>query len=419
MLGRRRGVLGAVLLCILVSTALADWPQWLGPKRNATAPDQIAVWQAGLPTLWRQPIGEGHSSPVIANGRVYVHAKVTDREQEEVVALHLKSGKVLWRQSYDRPKFENPFGSGPRSTPLLSPDGKLFTLGASGLLCSWDTDSGKLIWRKDLLTDFGAKNLFFGVSTSPLLVDDGNRRLLVVMVGAPNASLVALDPDTGKTVWKSGSDPASYSSPLLAEMAGRKLIIALTARHLAAIDPNTGTWLATYPFADKLNETAATPVVQGDRVFVSSITNGGTLLQLQEKDDKLVWKEIWKNSQLSCYFSTPVAMKRYLYLVTGHLLPPVATLRCVEFSSGKIVWSREGAAEVVGKYHASLVLASDKLLVLQEDGTLVLVEPSSHAYKELARARICGNTWAHPALSDNLLVVRDEKEIRCIPLPKP
>ncbi|GBD34931.1 Outer membrane protein assembly factor BamB [bacterium HR36] len=415
----RRAPLLLAMLVVLNGSSSGDWPQWLGPKRNATTPNPVAVWQGGLPTLWHQPVGEGHSSPVIAEGRVFVHAKVPDREQEEVLALHLKTGKVLWRQAYDRPKFENPFGHGPRATPLVSPEGKVFTLGASGVLCAWDAESGKLVWRKDLLQEFGGKNLFFGVSASPLLVPHGDRSLLVVMVGAPNASLVALEPDSGKTLWKSGNDPASYSSPILAEIAGRRLILALTARHLAAIEPGTGEWLASYSFVDKLNETAVTPVVVGDRVFISSITAGGVLLRLQQKDGRLAWQELWKNERLTCYFSTPVAVRNHLYLVTGHLLPPVAALHCVDLASGKMVWSRQGAGQVVGRYHASLLLAGDKLLVLQEDGTLVLLEPVPEAYKELSRARVCGSTWAHPAISDNLLVVRDEKELRCIPLPKP
>jgi len=409
-----------LLIVLLTSTALADWPQWLGPKRNATSPDRVAVWQGGLPVLWKQPVGEGHSSPVIANGRVFVHAKVPDREAEEVMALHLKTGKLLWRQAYDRPKFENPFGHGPRATPLVSPEGRLFTLGASGVLCAWDVESGRLLWRKDTLSEFGGKNLFFGVSSSPLLVPIGKKPLLVVMVGAPNASLVALDAENGQTVWKSGSDPASYSSPILAELCGRRLILALTARHLAAIDPDTGNWLATYPFADKLNETATTPVVVDDRVFISSITSGGVLLRLHEQAGKLTWQELWKNDQLNCYFSTPIAAQNHLFLVKGQLLPPSASLQCVELASGKLAWPKPGTRQtLVGKYHASLLLAGDKLLVLEEDGTLVLADLSPQAYKELARAQICGNTWAHPALAGNLLVVRDEKELRCIPLPQP
>ncbi|MCS7166609.1 MAG: PQQ-binding-like beta-propeller repeat protein [Gemmatales bacterium] len=410
---------GIILLGLLVYGFAGDWPQWLGPKRNATAPDRVVPWKNGLPTLWRHPVGEGHSSPVIAAGRVFVHAKVPDHEQEEVVALHLKTGKVLWRQVYDRPKFENPFGNGPRSTPLVSPDGKLFTLGASGILCAWDAMTGKLLWRKDILSDYKAKNLFFGVSSSPLWVNLGDKPLVIVMVGAPEASLVALDAANGETVWKSGSDAASYSSPVLAEIGGRQFLIALTAQHLVAAEPDTGQWLATFPFVDKLSETASTPVVVGDQVFISSITGGSVLLRLQSQGDKWTWQEVWRHPQLHCYFSTPVVANKHLYLVTGQLLPPLAVLRCVDWASGKILWSRDGAGQWVGKYHASLLLADDKLLVLQEDGTLLLLEPSPEGYKELARASVCGQTWAHPALSDHLLVVRDAKEVRCIPLPKP
>jgi outer membrane protein assembly factor BamB len=308
-----RRLLATVWLTATVGVALAEWPQWLGPKRDGTATVRIGVWQGGLPVLWRQPVGEGHSGPVVAGGLVYVHARVADREQEEVLALQLKTGQVVWRQAYDRPKFENPFGNGPRATPLVTPDGQLFTLGASGILCCWDARTGKLFWRKDLLAEFSAKNLFFGVSSSPLLVTEQERKWLVLMVGGADATLVALDPANGQTLWKSGNDPASYSSPVLMEFGGRKLIVALTARHLVAMDVSTGRWLATYPFADKLNETAITPVIIGDRVFISSITAGSVLLRLREQDGQLQWQELWKNPQLNCYFATPVIVGEHLF----------------------------------------------------------------------------------------------------------
>jgi outer membrane protein assembly factor BamB len=414
-----RRLLATVWLTATVGVALAEWPQWLGPKRDGTATVRIGVWQGGLPVLWRQPVGEGHSGPVVAGGLVYVHARVADREQEEVLALQLKTGQVVWRQAYDRPKFENPFGNGPRATPLVTPDGQLFTLGASGILCCWDARTGKLFWRKDLLAEFSAKNLFFGVSSSPLLVTEQEQKWLVLMVGGADATLVALDPANGQTLWKSGNDPASYSSPVLMEFGGRKLIVALTARHLVAMDVPTGRWLATYPFADKLNETAITPVIIGDRVFISSITAGSVLLRLREQDGQLQWQELWKNPQLNCYFATPVIVGEHLFVVQNQLLPPLARLNCLKLADGQLIWKQPENSRILGKYHGTLLRAEDKVLVLKEDGELLLIEARAENFKELARARVCGNTWAHPALSENLLVVRDEKEIRCLLLPQP
>jgi len=203
------------------------------------------------------------------------------------------------------------------------------------------------------------------------------------------------------------------------EFGGRKLIVTLTGRHLAALDVPTGRWLATYPFADKLNETAITPVIIGDRVFISSITAGSVLLRLREQDGQLQWQELWKNPQLNCYFATPVAVGEHLFVVQNQLLPPSARLNCLKLADGQLMWKHPENSCILGKYHGTLLRADDKLLVLKEDGELLLIEARPESFKELARARVCGNTWAHPALSENLLVVRDEKEIRCLLLPQP
>jgi outer membrane protein assembly factor BamB len=171
-----------------------------------------------------------------------------------------------------------------------------------------------------------------------------------------------------------------------------------------------------YALVDKLAESSTTPVRIGDTLIGSSVTYGSVGLKLSAKDGKPNAEEMWKNGALTCYFSTPVPVgKEFVYMVTGSIIPPPsAVLRCVEVKTGKERWSKPK----VGKYHASLLrTGDDKLLMLDDSGNLILLDPSEKEYKELARSKVCGpDNWAHPALSDGRLYIRDRKELICLQL---
>jgi outer membrane protein assembly factor BamB len=387
-------------------TSAADWPQFLGPKRDNTSEEVVAPWTGTLKVLWREPAGEGHSSPVVAGGRVFTHAKVADREGEELIARDATTGKLLWRHAYGRPPFSSIFGNGPRSTPLVDGD-RVYSFGASGDLGCWSVTDGQEIWKTNVLSQFKAQNLFFGVSSSPIVAGDR----LLVLVGGPDASIVAFDKKTGKVDWKSGGDKASYSSPIVTEHNGRALALFLTHAGVTALDPATGKRYWQFPLVDRLAESSTTPVRTGDNIFASSVTFGSVGLRLSLKDGQPAYEELWKNPALTCYFGTPVAFGDHLYVVTGNVTPPAA-LNCVEAKSGKVLWTRPK----VGTYHASVMRVKDRLLLLEEEGELVLFEPNPKEYQELARAKVCGKTWTHPALANGRLYVRDDKELICVEL---
>jgi outer membrane protein assembly factor BamB len=165
---------------------------------------------------------------------------------------------------------------------------------------------------------------------------------------------------------------------------------------------------------DALAESSTTPVRVGDLLFASSVTFGSVGLKLTEKDGRPAYEQLWKDPKMTCYFGTPVAFGEHLYVVTGSVTPPAA-LNCVEAKTGKVLWTRQN----VGQYHATVMRAKDRLLLLEEGGDLVLFEPNPKEYKELARSKVCGKTWAHPALANGKLYVRDEKELICVQLAKP
>jgi outer membrane protein assembly factor BamB len=411
--------IGALLVLLACATAARadDWPQWLGPSRDASSPEKVAPWKGDLKVLWRQPVGEGNSSPVVAGGRVYSHFNAKGKDEEEVVAFDAKTGQELWRKSYARPAFTSMFGKGPRATPAVA-GGKLYTYGITGVLTCWDAARGEKLWQVDALKKFEARNIRFGASCSPLV----EGKAVLLNVGGKGASVVAFDKNSGETIWKALDDPASYASPIaFGEGKGRQVVF-LTAAGVVSLNPADGTTYWNYPLKDRLFESSTTPIRAGDVLVASAITFGGAGLSLTTKEGRPAMTEAWTNPALTSYFTTPVAVgKDHLYLVTGtppvpgggYRTPPQANLHCVEAATGKALWKHEK----VGRYHAGLMRTGDgKLLMLEDQGDLVMVDPSPKEYRELARSKACGATWSHPALAGGKLYVRDDKEIICLQL---
>ncbi len=394
------------------TAAAADWPQFLGPNRNGSTSEKVVPWKGELKILWRQPVGEGHSSPVVADGVVYLHYKLRGEEAEALQAFDATTGKPRWQTSYPRFTYKGLFGSGPRATPSVAGD-QIFTHGITGLVTCFDK-GGKKIWQVDTQKDLKAPKLFFGASSSPLVHGDQ----VVVLVGAEGASLVAFQRRDGKIAWKALDDRASYSSPVILGTKEQPQLVALTQKRLVSVHPTDGKLYWDFALKDKLSESSSTPVVVGRGVLVaSSITYGSVGLKMESKENKPAVEKLWFKEELNCYFSTPVGVGTdQLYVVTGTKPPALATsatLRCVDPATGKEYWNRPN----VGKYHASLLrTGNNKLLMLEEKGDLVLLEPDVKAYRELARAKVCGDTWAHPARANGRLYVRDSKELICVQL---
>jgi outer membrane protein assembly factor BamB len=404
-----RSCLALVLAVPVVSAA--DWPQWLGPNRDGSTSEKVAPWKEAPKVLWQVPVGEGHSSPVVAGGKVFLHTRVKDKDDEQITAFDAVSGKEVWKVTYPRGAFKSPFGVGPRATPAVA-GGKVYALGVTGILSCLDAADGKERWRVDTLKDFKAANLFFGVSCSPLVEDDK----VLVNVGARGASVVAFKKDSGEVAWKALDDRASYSSPVAFGKGKERQVVFLTGQNVVSLNPADGQKFWEFPLVDKLFESSTTPIRAGDLLVASSITYGSDGLKLGTEKETPTAKEEWKKPDLTCYFSTPVAVGReHLYLVTGSnplaFKKTEAALRCVEMATGKELWKRDK----IGKYHAALLrTGDDKLLMLDDAGGLALLQPDAREYRELARSKVCGETWAHPVLSDGKLYIRDEKELICL-----
>ncbi len=387
-----------------------DWPQFLGPKRDSTSTEKglVTTWpKDGPPVVWRRDVGEGFSGPVVSGGKLILFHRV---EKEEVVeCLDAATGKLQWKHAYAC-GYEDPYGkgNGPRSTPVIA-SGKVYTLGAGGLLQCLSLDEGKELWRQDLPRAYKMRRNFFGVGSSPIIEGD----LLVLNVGAVGAGIIAFDKNTGKEVWKATNHDASYASPVVAAIDGVRHLLFFTREGLVSLDPANGAERFSKRWRSRMEASvnAATPLVIGDQVFLTSSYNTGAVLLKLKKDGV---EEVWSGDDvLSCHYDTPVYQDGSLYGIDGRQEGGDAQLRCIDARTGKVRWSQERFG------CASMILADGQLIILAETGDLILAEANAEKYRERARASLLtGPCRAHPALANGRLYARDSKQLVCWNLKK-
>jgi outer membrane protein assembly factor BamB len=405
--------LTAILLLITAAgvTPGDDWPQFLGPSRNAVAGGSIvARWpDAGPRVLWDKKLGQGWGGPVVSNGRVIVFHRVGDKEI--VQCLESAGGKEVWGRDYET-RYQDDFGfdEGPRSTPAIA-DGKVYTFGAEGMLSCWALEDGKPLWRVDTKREFNADKGFFGMVCSPLVEGES----VILNVGGTagkkkGAGIAAFDRNTGKPLWNSTDHEAGYSSPVAMETGGRRLVVSLTRAGLVGLDPKDGRVLFDKPFRSRsaASVNAASPVIVGDLIFVSaSYGTGAACFRLKGDDLEEVWRA---EDALSAHYATPVYRDGYLYGFDGRQ-EQGCNLRCVELKTGNVKWSEDGFGA------GTLMLAGDDLLILHEKGELIRVVASPEKFKLIQRATILGpEVRAYAALAGGLYFARDKEKLVCVDL---
>jgi outer membrane protein assembly factor BamB len=390
----------------LASGLSADWPNWLGPNRNGSSPQTglLTTWPAGGPKLlWKIEGGDGYSSVAVAGGRAYTIVQRQDREI--VLCLNANTGKVVW--TYDiGPGFHNEYGNGPRSTPAVD-DNRVYITSVNGPVLCLEANTGKRIWQRDLLRDFGAKRITWGMSASPLVEEN----LVLVIPGAPGASVAALNKMTGEVVWKTGDDQAAYASPNIATIQGRKIALFFTASGLHGVDFRSGKLLWQIPWKTDYGCNICTPLVIDDLVFIASGEQMGcALYRLSTMPPQLVWQSRGAKSVMKNYWANAVHHNGYLYGVSGEF-SGVINLNCVELKTGRLVWSQPR----FGK--AAITLADGHLFITTKTGDLVLVEATPKGYVEKARLTgYLGDNRTVPTIADGKLYLRDRRYIYCLDL---
>jgi outer membrane protein assembly factor BamB len=384
-----------------VRMASAHWTSFRGPERNGHYHQQPVRtdWGSGLTPLWKQPVGGGYASFVIADGRAFT---MEQRGVREVAAAYdVVTGRELWTSAWTALFQEN--GDGPRATPAWH-DGRLYVLGGTGELRALDSATGGTLWRTHILADAGAGNLEFGMSASPLVIDN----TVVVLAGGTNGqSVVAYERQSGKRLWGALDDSASYSSPMLVTLAGVRQILTFTTERLVGLSPENGKLLWELPWKE-VNQ-ASQPVVAGpDRVFISGSGRDATMLQLAAgAGGQLTVREIWRSNRMNNHFTSSVLHDGFIYGLDESILT------CLDASTGELKWKG-------GRYgYGQVILASGHLIVLTEQGELALVRADPKAHQEITRfAAIEGKTYNHPAMSDGILLVRNNEEMAAFDLRK-
>ncbi len=388
----------------------AGWPQWRGPHRDGIV-RMVGLstdWpKKDLPLLWEKPIGLGYSSFAVKDGRCY--SLFREGDKEVVACWHVENGAEVWRYPYDcRANVDYP---GPRSTPTLDGD-RVYTVGSDGTLLCLDAATGSPRWQKELLHAFHATAPKWGVAFSPLI--DGD--LVFTSPGGPKGnSLAAFNKITGELVWKCLDDPPGYSSPVAVTIAGTRQILFFMGRSLVAVRAKDGELCWRYPWQTSYDVNAATPLPFRTRlgekinhyVFISSgYARGCALLKVVAVGDRFEAKTVFTGKQMNCHFASPVRRGEYLFGIDD------SRLSCLDLRTGKVKWKQSGIQK------GSLLRLNDNLLVLGEEGLLLLLDaaPEKHSPKLQARPFHGGRCWTMPVVAEGKLFLRDEQHMKCFGL---
>jgi outer membrane protein assembly factor BamB len=382
-----------------------DWPQFLGPRRdNAVDDPRLSTdWATHPPKqLWRQPIGAGWGSFAIVDG--FAITEEQRGSQEFTTCLEARTGIVRWQHANTTRFSEGMGGDGPRATPTIA-DGRVYVMGATGILDCLDGATGNVIWSRNVLADAPAKNLIWGKSCSPLVVDQ-----LVIVTGgdAPGPSVLAYDKQSGAPVWKSGTDQSAYCSPALATIAGRREIVVVNAHSVSGCDLGTGTALWSFPWPGNWPKVSQAVPFDGDRIFISAGYGLGCSM-LHITTDAVGSQSVtrlWNNRKLKTEFTNIAVRDGLAYGLDD------GVLTCLDPATGARHW-RDGSYG-----HGQLLRAGNLLIVQSEPGDVALVEASPAKYHEIATfSALSSKTWNNPALFGHLLLVRNDREAACYELP--
>jgi len=404
-------MIGQLLIALLLAAGSTgeDWPCFLGPRGDGTSAEVGLAhrWPARGPRrIWGREVGRAYAAPVVARGRLVLFHRVDDREVLD--CLDAVTGAALWSHGYPT-AYEDRYGynHGPRASPVIAGE-RVFAFGAEGMLTCLELDNGRRVWQRAVNREYRVQPGFFGAGSAPV-VDAG--RLLVNVGGPAGAGVVAFDVRDGRTLWTASDDGASYSTPVVRTVGGRRLAILFTQAGLLVLDPATGSEVYRFPFRSRAYESvnAATPVVAGDRVFLSAAYNtGAVLLRLAPGGLETVWRS---REAMQSHWATSIEHDGFLYGVDGRH-EHEANFRCIELETGRVRWSAER-----GLGRATFVMADGHFLALGERGDLALVEVNPDRYVERARARVLSYpSWTPPVVARGRLYLRDENRLVCLDL---
>lgn len=406
-----KGLTLAIVLALSLIEAIAasDWPQLLGPGRDAVynGPALLEQWPAeGPPVIWFKSLGEGYSNPVVGEERLVVCHRIETNLVVE--CLDPKTGKEVWTFKHGM-KFQDGayMDSGPRPTPTIR-DGRVIVHNTDGYLVSLALKDGKKLWSHHAKSQFKSSATWFGCVSSPLVTD----KSVILPIGGSNAAVVAFAPDTGALLWRSLDDKATASSPVIATLDGKEQLLVVTRSAVRGLNPETGAEYWTFPTRKQGSGTVycATPIVIGDQLFLSGWYNlGALLLRIQGGKPEKVWH---LDNAVSTHYANGIIYGGHIYGFHGHAWERGGpNLRCVELATGKILWEQPQAGS------GTIIRCGENLLILSDSGELQLAAASPKGFKIKSRAQIVGRTTRnYPAIADGFAYVRGPRKLVCLDL---
>lgn len=404
-----------LLFCIVIAGLSdlkgEDWPQFLGPQRDGTSAEDhlLDKFPANGPeVLWRVPGGVSMSAITVAESAAYT---VSNLDTKQVaVALDAKTGETRWQTVVGK-AYENGMGNGPRATPAISGE-TVYIYTGDGIVCALAASDGKLRWKQDMMQLCQSEPSEYGMSSSPLLVDDH----LIVHVGGEKSAVVCLDANNGELQWMAGSGPAGYSSPTVLQLEGTKQVVSVTGNEAMGISLENGSILWRYPFQTDYACNTANPVVVGESVFVSAGENHGcVLLDIKQVEDRYQveprWESTFSKSVMRNEWQTSIVVDGYLYGFDNvGAAGPITHLSCIELATGKPQWQKPR----FGK--GNMVYADGKFWITTMEGELILAEMSPSGYEEKSRAQLFDSTRQTMSIANGMGFIRDTSEIICLRL---
>ncbi len=413
-----------ILFCLCVISSAADWPQWRGIDRDGVWKESgvIDVLPESIPVKWRVSVGQGYSGPSVADGLVYITDRVTDPvEQERVHCFRASDGMPVWSYAYDCRYRSVGYPAGPRASMLIDRD-RAYSLGTMGHLFCFNARTGQVLWKRDLDQDYEIRMPTWGIAACPLIEGD----ILILHIGGSNgACVIGLNKQTGKEIWRALEDDATYSSPVVIDQTGQRVLVVWTADHLSGLNPQTGHVYWQVPYRrDRMIIGISTPVLYENFLLVSGFYDGTLLVQLS--DDQLAASKVWhrkgKNERntdaLHCCISTPVILNGYIYGVDSY-----GELRCLDLRTGDRIWESLQAVQKNRWANIHLVQHGEQTWMFIEHGQLIISRLSAEGYTELSRGQLIepttaqlnrkgtGVTWAHPAFANKHVYIRNDKEL--------
>jgi outer membrane protein assembly factor BamB len=386
------------------------WAQWGGPNRNfqTDATGIKDVWPATGPrVVWKRALGEGYSAPVVENGVLYgIYGKAG---QEVVFAANAETGATLWEHVTPM-TFQSAApaqGNGPYSSPLIAGD-RLFTTGVAGRLQGLDKKSGKLLWTQQLWSDHHGSQLMYGYSSSPIAF----REAVIVPVGGKGRAVMAFRQADGSTAWSQNDFGNVYSSPILIDVDGLEQLAVLMDGALIGVNPHNGDLQWTAPFKADYSIAVATPVsCPGNLLFISSEYGGGAkVVELRRSGMQTAAHELWSSVRLRLHHGNAIRVGDALYFSSGGK-GSQAILSAVDVRTGKIHWQERSIEK------ATFVWADQKLITLDQAGTLMIAHPSPQGFKIAAKAPLLTElSWTPPVLVGTRLYIRDRRSLMAVDL---